>query len=361
MRSFGQVLRANGREFRRDPTALMWALIFPILITGFMGIVFANEKLTFKIGVVNEAGTAGDPLVDAFRQHPALDVSTGNRAHELDALKAGKRRAVVIVPPGAGTADPAAPAALTVYYDPSHQNAPLVISALQEVIAGTNARLTGITPPLALLPESTSAGEFRRIEYVLPGVLSMALMHLGLFVTAPLLVSLRERAVLRRMSVTPLSRSTLLAAQVVFRLGIALLQSGIVLTLGRIAFGVRITLEALPGLIGFTLLGAAVFVTLGYFLAGLARTEESIQGLIGLPNVLFMMLSGMFFPISDMPGWTRPIVDAIPLTFLADALRQLMVQAAPLYGLTTDFAVLAAWAIGCTVLAVRFFKWEPRG
>ncbi len=358
MRSFIQMLRANWREFRRDPTALMWTLIFPIVMTLFMGIVFANEKLTFKIGVVNEDGAAGEALMEVFRQHPALDVSTGSRAHELDALHAGQRRAVVIIPSGAGRADPDHPAALAVYYDPSHQNAPLVIGTLQEVIAGTNARLTGITPPLTLAPQTTHAGEFRRIEYVLPGVLSMSLMQLGLFATAPLLVNLRERGVLRRLGVTPLTRTTVLTSQVIFRLGIALVQTGVVLVLGRIAFGMRITPDNLPGVFGFTLLGAAVFVTLGYFLAGLARTEESLQGLIGLPNVLFMMLSGIFFPISDMPGWIRPVVDLIPLTYLADALRQLIVQGTPRYSLPTDLAVLGAWWIGCSVLAVRFFTWE---
>jgi len=71
-----------------------------------------------------------------------------------------------------------------------------------------------------------------------------------------------------------------------------------------------------------------------------------------------MFLSGLFFPVDFMPAWIRPVVTAMPLTYLADALRQIMVGATPVYSLWVDFGVLAAWLVVGAALAVRFFRWE---
>ena len=59
-----------------------------------------------------------------------------------------------------------------------------------------------------------------------------------------------------------------------------------------------------------------------------------------------------------MPAWIRPVVSILPLTYLADALRQIMVQAPPTYSLGFDLLMLAVWMVVCGVLAVRLFRWE---
>lgn len=92
-----------------------------------------------------------------------------------------------------------------------------------------------------------------------------------------------------------------------------------------------------------------------------ARGDVALETLEGLPNFVFMFLSRIFFPVDMMPSWLRPVVDAIPLTYLADALRKLMVDAGSYYSLTRSVLILTAWLLVCGVLAVRFFKWEPQG
>ena len=106
------------------------------------------------------------------------------------------------------------------------------------------------------------------------------------------------------------------------------------------------------------LLGALMFVALGYLISGLARTQDSVTGITQLLNFPMMFLSGVFFPVDLVPAWIRPVVSILPLTYLADALRQIMVGATPAYGLPVDFAVLGGWLLVCALLAVRFFKWE---
>jgi ABC-2 type transport system permease protein len=80
--------------------------------------------------------------------------------------------------------------------------------------------------------------------------------------------------------------------------------------------------------------------------------------IIQLIQFPMLFLSGIFSPIDFMPDFMRPRVTAMPLTYLGDALRQIMVDAAPIYSLTTDMAVLVGWLAVCMVLTSRFFRWE---
>jgi ABC-2 type transport system permease protein len=368
MRSFSYLYLATVREFTRDKTALFWTIAFPVMFTLIFGVIFSGTgSISFDIGLVNEDGASSARLVDGFKQIDAFKVNEGTHADELKALKDGKRSAVIIIP--AGTAQALAQAAtqtgsgalLDVYYDPANQNtSQIVLNIVDKVVAGMNEGITGTPPALSIQTESVRANKLRDIDYLLPGVLAMSLMQLGLFGTAGPLVSLREKQVLRRMGATPLSKTTLLASQVSFRLTTALVQTVILVAVGAAAFNVHIVTANIPAILGIVLLGATVFITFGYFISGLAKTEEAVQGIISLPNFVFMFLSGIFFPIEIMPGWIRPVVDVIPLTYLGDALRAVMIDAGTTFSMARNLGVLAVWLVVCGVLAVRFFRWEPQ-
>lgn len=348
MRSFWQLFLVNVREWQRDPAALMWTLAVPFSLSLLIGITFYDESVNFRVGVANENGAAGESVIAALRANDSLDVQTGARSAELDALRDGERQAVVIVAAGGQT---------EVYYDPGHQNGALVFGAVQQSIAALGMAASGVSLP-AVQPHPISAHEYRSLYYMLPGALALSLMQLGLFVTAPVVVGLRERQVLRRMFATPLHPVALLAAQVSFRMIMAVAQLGVVLAVGYLLFDMHVETRQVPGLVGLSLLGGAVFVTFGYVLAGLASGEETVQAMLILPNAFFMMLSGIFFPVDRMVKWLRPVSHLLPLTYLGDALRQQMTHAAPLYAMTTNVAVLLGWWALFSVLALRLFRWR---
>ncbi|HML22679.1 MAG TPA: ABC transporter permease [Aggregatilinea sp.] len=381
MRSLAQLFIASVREFTRDITALFWTMAFPLFFIFIFGVIFSGDgEVSFDLGIVNQAGDAGQQLVDTFKSIEAFDVTTGTQEDELAALKDGDRSAVIVIPaeaadtlrlasresgelPTGGGSESAAPqAALDVYYDPANTNtSQIVLNIVDKVVGGINQGITGVQPVVTLEQRTVTSTSLRNIDYLLPGVIAMSLMQLGLFGTAAPLVSLREKQVLRRMGATPLSRTTLLISQILFRLAIAAVQLVVIMGVGALAFDVHIEARNIPGIIGIAALGSTMFITLGYFLSGLAKTEEAVQGIVQLPNFVFMFLSGIFFPVDMMPSWLRPVVDAIPLSYLADALRKLMIDAGSYYSLTTSVLILSAWLLACGVLAVRFFKWEPQG
>jgi ABC-2 type transport system permease protein len=368
MRSFSFLYLATVREFTRDKTALFWTMAFPVMFTLIFGVIFSGTgSISFDIGLVNEDGASSARLVDSFKQIDAFKIKEGTRDAELQALKDGKRSAVIIIPAGTGqalsqsSAQTGSGALLDVYYDPANQNtSQIVLNIVDKVVAGMNEGITGIAPALSIQTESVRANKLRDIDYLLPGVLAMSLMQLGLFGTAGPLVSLREKQVLRRMGATPLSKTTLLASQVSFRLTTALVQTVLLVAVGWAAFSVHIVMANILSILGVVLLGATVFITFGYLISGFAKTEEAVQGIISLPNFIFMFLSGIFFPIEIMPGWIRPVVDLIPLTYLGDALRATMIEAGSSFSMARNLGVLAVWLVACAVLAVRFFRWEPQ-
>ncbi|MCL4464862.1 MAG: ABC transporter permease [Chloroflexi bacterium] len=207
------------------------------------------------------------------------------------------------------------------------------------------------------LPGGPGGTPLRMVDMVFPGMLGLAMLWLGLFGTTMPLVGLREQQVLRRLGVTPLSRLTILAAQVAWRVTVGICQSVLFVAFGRLAFGVQVV-GNLGLLAAAVLLGTLVFVTMGYLLAAVSRSQDAATAITQIVNLPMMMLSSSFFSLDAIPSFLKPVVDFIPLTYLADAFRQLMVAYPPLHPLWLDFAVLGGWLVVLTGLSLRFFRWE---
>ncbi len=354
---------ANLKEFVRDRGALFWTLAFPLVFILLFGVIFSgnNNSVNYTVGLVNEdGGQAGAALVQAFHSVPALKVKDGARTDEMSTLKKGQRDFVVVIPAGLSQEVAAKqPATVEMYYDPSTNasDAQIKQTIVNDILAGFNQRATGVTPPLSLQTHTIVSAQLRAVDFLVPGILAMALMQLGLFGTAQPLVSLRQEQVLRRLGATPLPRWQLLAGQVLLRLTIALFQTALILLLAVNVFSVHVQGNMLA-VFGLVLLGAGMFIGLGYFVASVSPTVESAGGIASAVNFPMMFLSGIFFPLALLPLFLTPVVRALPLTYLADALRQVMIGSTPEFPMTIDLVVVVAWLVVCSLLAVRFFRWE---
>jgi ABC-2 type transport system permease protein len=193
-------------------------------------------------------------------------------------------------------------------------------------------------------------------QLYVPGMLALGFLWLGVFGVAPPLVQQREQQVLRRIGATPLSRPQFMGAQVAWRLTTGLIQAALLLGYGLIAYKMQIV-SPLP-MLGAIVLGSAVLVALGLVLASIARSNESVVGLGQVVQFPMMFLSGILFPMELLPSFLRPVANAMPLTYLGDALRQTMLGAPALFPLWVDFAVLAGCLALFSALAVRLFRWE---
>ena len=112
------------------------------------------------------------------------------------------------------------------------------------------------------------------------------------------------------------------------RVLIALTQAVIIVAVGSLLFGVEIIGSLIARGRRSSILGAMAFLALGYVIASFAKTEDAANGMTSMIQFPMMFLSGAFFPIDQMPQFLQVVARLIPLTYLADALRQVMVGGA---------------------------------
>lgn len=359
---------ANIRSFVRDRAAIFWTLAFPILFVVLFGSIFSgNGPTSFQIGWADEDGTPGATrLRAAFAGTGIVELTDGSREELLEQMRDGDLDAIVLVPDGVGealaagavgAAPPSADVSLVVYTDPSQQTTSTTIQQIvSQVVAVTNQAITGTPPVLGLATESLQTDEISPAAYFVPSILAMALMQLGVFAAIPL-VEQREKLILKRLSATPLRRWTLVGSNILMRLLIALVQSVLIISIGAALFGVAIV-GSIALVVAFIVFGAITFISIGYVIASFAKTEESANSLTSVVQFPLMFLSGIFFPIDFMPDFLQPVAAVMPLTYLGDALRQVMVGGAPYAPLPIDALVLGAWLVGSFIISARFFRWQ---
>lgn len=359
MKTFAKLLVADLKQFSRDRVALFFAFAFPVLFMLIFGFVFSDSDVSYNIGLVDEDhSTISAGIVQSLEAMPPFKITQGTLKDELDALRAGKVNAVIQLPPGLAAALASGQSIeVTAYYDPSQTtSAQIILSILRDVVSGLNQQISQRPDLLQLKEESIQSHELSYIDYLVPGVLAMSLLFLGLF-SGIVQVDRREKKVLKRFGATPVKKYVVVISQIVERLIIALLQALIIIAVARFVFNVQMVGNWFA-LFGVVFLGTLTLISIGYFIVARARTVESAQPIIQLVQFPMMFLSGIFFPVEMMPAFIKPIVLAMPLTYLGDALRQIMVDATPLYPLYTDLGILGAWLVVCMLLAFRLFKWE---
>jgi ABC-2 type transport system permease protein len=141
------------------------------------------------------------------------------------------------------------------------------------------------------------------------------------------------------------------------RILIAFTQAIIIVAVGSLLFGVEVV-GSLILVAAFVTLGAMAFLALGYVIASFAKTEDSANGMTSMIQFPMMFLSGAFFQIDQMPQFLQVVARIIPLTYLADALRQVMVGGAAFAPLWVCAAVLLGWLVVCFGIAARKFQWQ---
>jgi ABC-2 type transport system permease protein len=360
LKAFWKLLIADFREFLRDRVALFFAFAFPVIFMVIFGFVFSDtDDVRYSVGLVDEDNSpVSAQIVQSLSAVPPFDTSTGTLADELNALRKGDRRAIIQLPAGLGAALAAGQASdVVAYYDPSQTtSSQIILSILREVINGVNQQISQRPNPLQLREESILSRELGYIDFLVPGVLAMSLMFLGLY-SGLTQVDRREKKVLKRFGATPLNKRTVVLSQIIQRLIVALMQAAIIIAVARLMFDVQMVGNWFV-LLGVIFLGTLTLISIGYFIVARARTAESAQPIIQLVQFPMMFLSGIFFPIEIMPAFIKPVVMAMPVTYLGDALRQVMVDATPLYPLGIDLAVLSGWLVVCMLLSFWLFKWE---
>ncbi len=357
VRAFIQLVVTQATMLRRNTGFWLGSIMMAVISMAVFGWLFNFDTQAFDLAVVDEDRTeASQALVQAFDGLESVELREGSREDELASLEHGDRGAVVIVPQGFGDDLDKGVASLLVYYDNSDPiRIGYVTSTVDAVVDNYNASVVGATNAVTVEKQAMSTENVRFIDFLTPGMVGMAIMWVNLGVGI-LLVTWREQGILRRLGVTPLPPGSLIASQAASFALISLTQVVLILSMGRLIFGVDIDGSYL-WLAVTVLLGVAAMLSIGYIIASVLKTVTSVGAVINLVAFPMIFLGRSYFSM-DPPPSVEPLVNAIPLTHLNDALREVVNHGGGLGDLWLSWAALAAWVAGGFVISVRLFRWQ---
>jgi len=329
------------RAFLREPEALFWTFVFPILMAVGLGVAF-REKPADRAAVGVQRGTAAERWLATLRASPDLKVTVLDDSAAERALRKGE---VAVLLAGRDR--------LVYRYDPARDESRVArLLADRAVQAGA-----GGTRPVATAEDRERQPGSRYIDWVIPGLIGLNLMSTGMWGIGFGLVQMRNKKQLKRLVSTPMRKRDYLLAMILARLVFIVLEVPPIVLFAWLAFGVVVR-GSLLALAGVTLLVAMTFSGLGLLAASRARTIEGVSGILNVVMLPMFVLSGVFFSSSRYPAVMQPFIRALPLTAANDALRAVYNDALPVTAFWPALAIVAAWMVLSFVAALKLFRWQ---
>jgi ABC-2 type transport system permease protein len=336
--SLYQLTTTRFRLTLREPEAIFWVFIFPILLAVGLGIAFRNRPAD-----VLQVGATTTQLTGALATDEGLTATKMDELTGTQALATGRILLLAIQ-----TSD-----GVAYKYDdtnPDARTARLLADRAIQTVAGRRD---------ALHAENQHIHEpgARYIDFVVPGLLGMNLMGSAIWGMGFSIVEARQKKLLKRLVASPMRRWQYLASYLLSRLALLVIEVAAFLGFARLVFGVPFR-GSLWQLGFLCVLASLAFSALGLLVSSRARTMEAASGLMNLVMLPMWILSGVFFSATRFPAVVQPVVRALPLTAAIDALRGNMLQGMNLGEMIAPIGILLAWLAVPFAVSLRIFRWR---
>jgi len=335
------------REFLREPEAVFWVFVFPVLLAFALGIAFRNtapEKA--RIAIESEGGNSTE-LAAILSRSTEVQAEVLSPEEAAKALRTGR---VDLVVQAKGAAQPQS---FEFKFDPTRPESRVARLAADDALQRALGRVDAAQVTEARVTEPGA----RYIDFLIPGLVGLNLMGSGMWGLGFAVVQARTRKLLKRLAATPMRRSHFLLSFMLSRLFFLIGEVIAVIGFAWIVFDVSVQGSLLDVAI-VSLIGAMTFAGLGMLIAARPKTVEGVSGLMNLVMLPMWLLSGTFFAASRFPEALQPFIKALPLTALNDSLRAVMNEGQPLAASWTQLVVLLAWGLVSFVIALRLFRWQ---
>jgi len=372
-------------DISRNRLGLAMLIIMPLFMMGMVGFIFPSNTAPTNVNVAlanldaghgNTAlGTKFVAQLDAVNNKTGMmNLSTVSSADDVKtAIQNGDQSAGIIIDKNfTSNLMAGKQGGITLVIDQSNpQMSMLVQNALSQAIAqmGSQTAMHGLTQtykmpmkyavariqPYNVQSTGVVPGNPNYFEFVAPGIMAMVVM-MSLMTGLPHAISYeRETGTLDGMLVAPVHRMSVIAGKVIAQTTRGMLQGFIILTLAVLLFGVVVN-GSIALVIGLMLLSVFSFVGLGILITSFASTEESATMVMMTLMFPMMFLSGVFFPLQQMPEFMQVIARFLPLTYATTALRRVVVLGAGVSAIYTDIVILVAFGVVLLSIALVVFE-----
>lgn len=360
------------KMFVRNRQSLFFTLFMPLMIMVIFGFVGLDKTPKIKLGmVVSQANAPTAQFIDQLKKFSAFSIEQGTESAERTALAKGDLAAVLMIPgdfiPGTRNENtppaaiaPSVPRTINILESVAQQQyAKTAESVIRQIL--DKATLASVHAPTLFTVKAVdvSVRDVKYIDFLVPGILGMALMQMAVFSVAFVFADYKEKGILKRLLATPMRPAQFVTAQVITRLIVALAQSAILLAVGVWLLHTHIYGSLLLVAL-IAILGGIMFLGLGFTISGLANTVDSVPAIANLIVFPMLFLGGTFFPIDNMPVIMQKIVTYLPLQYLTHSLREVMANGAGLSTVAHDLYWMIAWSLVLVTLAIFTFRFEER-
>ena len=332
---------ARLREFIREPEALFWTFLFPIVMSVALAVAFPGGRAAPAL-VGLETGPQADAVRRALTGRADIVVRDIAPRDQERALREGNVHIVVV------------PGEPPIYrFDPGRsesRTARLVVDAALKGAAGRQ-------DPWQAREEPMQVAGSRYVDWLIPGIVGMTIMGTGMWGVGFSIVQARMRKVLKRLAASPMHRREYLLAQMLARLMFLGPEVLVPLGFGALALGMPIR-GSIGAIAAVCLVGALAFTAIGLLAASRPRTFEGMSGILNLLMLPMWILSGVFFSAANFPDALQPFIQALPLTALNDALRAVVLEGATVRDISGELVLLGAWTVIPFSLAMPLFRWR---
>jgi ABC-2 type transport system permease protein len=374
-------------ELFRNRLGLVMLVLMPIFMMGMVGFIFPSNNSLNNVPVAlanQDAGYSGSTVgsqvfINALNQindqTGIMEISNASNFIALresvqngdiqggivipsnftQSLLSGEQGTLIIVTDNSNPQISAAmQSALTAVFQQmgtilAQQN----VMSLDPTINATNA--LAIVQPYNIAVEGVVTGHSSYFDFIAPGIMAMTVM-MSVMTGLPAAISQeKEVGTLDGMMVAPINRLSIIIGKTLAQTARGLLQGVLILVLASILFGVSIQGSILL-VFGLLLLGVFSFVGLGVVLTSFAKDQETAMMVMMTLMFPMMFLSGVFFPVQQMPWFMQSISKVLPLTYAADALRKVMVLGAGIPQIAPELSVLIVFGVVMIAIAVPVFK-----
>jgi ABC-type multidrug transport system permease subunit len=343
---FIHLILARVREFWREPVAIFWVYVFPLVMVVALGVAFRDKPVGgFTVAVMNQ-GPSAQAIAKTLQQADRFRITECDEVEAMRRLHTGRAELVVVAASDGSSR-------IDYHYDPTQANSVLARQLVDELLQ----RDSGRTDRLQVTDHTATEPGGRYIDFLVPGLLGMGLLGGGMWGVGFAIVDMRLRKLLKRYLATPMRRSHFLAALMTSRVLFTVPEVIILLLFSRLFFGVACQGSYLT--LGLLIVcGTFEFAGIGLLIASRAQTIETVSGLMNAVMIPMWIGSGIFFSTERFPDAMQPFLQALPLTPLIQAMRGVMLEGSSLLAVAPQLALIVAWGVITFVLALRWFRWS---
>jgi len=384
---FRDALHIGGKDlkdFYRDRARIISFLIMPIFMMLLTGFIFPSQSSlkNLPVGLINQdGGPVSEEMISVFSQMKTGDtnvmklkpLASEDEAKQLikeqrisgalvfpeglsDSLKNKQQGQVIIV---TDQSNPQISSLLTGMLEQalSGMGTQMETQAIADMTGGRMPQeaITAMVTPIQVQTRGLIAGNPNYFQFVAPGVMAMVTVMAVMMGLAGSVAREKETGTLDGLLVAPIARGSIVMGKTFAQTVRGLAQGAMVLAIAMVFFGVRVYGNFVL-LVVMLILGIFSFVGLGILISAMVEEQETAMTIMMTVTFPMLFLSGAFFPLQQMPGFMQAISKVVPLTYVVEGLRQVMVLGAGFTQVLRPVLILLAFGAITLAISIPAFK-----